>query len=296
MTTRVWAEVLALIYPDERSTLLAAAERSAMLRLIGGAHFPSDLTGGRLVADQVIVELGRSSHLKAALASAGVEAAGLAGRRAVPLSPNALSHYLGSAGIKLAAFLPAPPVADLDAVRAAVGARSPQQIAATLRLERTDPWSFVQDALGVRASPNSLPKLAAFLDRVRDDLEPYIIAARNAHDVPRPIRRDPAITTLSPSPANSSYPSAKVWSFALQLDLLSEFFANARSRWLEDMQELGESRVIAGVHYPSDIVGAMEAARRMAAAIRTSEPFLRERDALKVEARAFSSTIDFRRP
>ncbi|MGL6289306.1 MAG: hypothetical protein ACRC2H_01300 [Silanimonas sp.] len=48
--TRVFAEALAELYPDQRDELLAAAKRSAMLRLIGGSHYPTDIAGGRYTA------------------------------------------------------------------------------------------------------------------------------------------------------------------------------------------------------------------------------------------------------
>ncbi len=48
--TRIWAEILAEVFPAERERLLAMAERSAWLRVVAGVHDPSDLEGGRRLA------------------------------------------------------------------------------------------------------------------------------------------------------------------------------------------------------------------------------------------------------
>ena len=73
--TRVWAEVLAELYPHQRQALLDAAERSAWLRLLGGAHTPSDLVGGRRIADAFLHKLRAQPQYRAALAAARAEAA-----------------------------------------------------------------------------------------------------------------------------------------------------------------------------------------------------------------------------
>jgi acid phosphatase (class A) len=64
---RVWAEVLGALYPDKRAALLAHADRSAWLRVIGGAHYPTDVTAGRIVAEALIHHLQRSAAYQAEL-------------------------------------------------------------------------------------------------------------------------------------------------------------------------------------------------------------------------------------
>ena len=50
-SSRVWALLLADVFPARRAALMAHAERGAQLRLLGGAHFPSDITAGQQVGD-----------------------------------------------------------------------------------------------------------------------------------------------------------------------------------------------------------------------------------------------------
>jgi acid phosphatase (class A) len=66
MATLVWAEVLSRLFPDRRQDLLAAAKNSAWLRVVGGAHYPTDITGGRLLAERVIRALEDSAEYRQA--------------------------------------------------------------------------------------------------------------------------------------------------------------------------------------------------------------------------------------
>jgi acid phosphatase (class A) len=55
--TRVWAGVLADLFPERKAALVRAADRSAALRLIGGVHYPTDLAAGRRLADAFLARL-----------------------------------------------------------------------------------------------------------------------------------------------------------------------------------------------------------------------------------------------
>jgi acid phosphatase (class A) len=68
--TRVWAGVLADIFPNGTRDLAFAAERSAALRLIGGVHYPSDLVAGKRLADQFLLLLRANPDYRRQLAMA----------------------------------------------------------------------------------------------------------------------------------------------------------------------------------------------------------------------------------
>lgn len=73
-SSRTWALVLAEVFPTRRAVLLAQAERSAQLRLIGGVHFPSDIEAGRQVGDAAFAQLLADPAFQAALRLAQQEA------------------------------------------------------------------------------------------------------------------------------------------------------------------------------------------------------------------------------
>lgn len=67
-STMVWAAVLGDVFPQHRAALEAHAQRSAWLRVVGGAHYPTDLTGGRVIAERFLAELRASARYRRALA------------------------------------------------------------------------------------------------------------------------------------------------------------------------------------------------------------------------------------
>jgi acid phosphatase (class A) len=78
----LWAAILAEIYPEKRVELFARAERIAWARIIGGVHFPSDLEGGRMLAEACVAELKKSDAFHAAIEKCRQEAAGMAMKKA----------------------------------------------------------------------------------------------------------------------------------------------------------------------------------------------------------------------
>ncbi len=54
------AGVLAEIFPEQRAEIFDFAHRAAWSRIFGGVHYPSDLVGGWLLAEQIVVELKKS--------------------------------------------------------------------------------------------------------------------------------------------------------------------------------------------------------------------------------------------
>lgn len=72
-SSRVWALLLADVFPHRRESLMSMSERSAQLRLIAGVHFPSDLAAGTLVANASYAWLQGDGDFKRALKAARSE-------------------------------------------------------------------------------------------------------------------------------------------------------------------------------------------------------------------------------
>lgn len=73
-SSRVWALLLGDVFPERRTALLAHADRTAELRLLGGAHFPSDISSGKKVGDAYYAQLLKNSAFQQALGKAKQEA------------------------------------------------------------------------------------------------------------------------------------------------------------------------------------------------------------------------------
>jgi acid phosphatase (class A) len=82
LTSYLTAAVLAEISPEHNSALNDRARRAAWGRVIGGVHFPTDLEGGRLLAEAAIGELRKSAAFRAAIGKCRVEMAAAAMKKA----------------------------------------------------------------------------------------------------------------------------------------------------------------------------------------------------------------------
>lgn len=72
---QVWADVMALLVPERAAEAQAEAERIAWRRVVGGVHYPSDITASRHVAAAVKQALAASPRFQADLAAVKAELA-----------------------------------------------------------------------------------------------------------------------------------------------------------------------------------------------------------------------------
>lgn len=70
----IFAEVLAMIYPEKQEQLLARAAEIAQHRVLAGMHYLHDVEGGRRLAALVLDALMKSESFRADLAAAKAEA------------------------------------------------------------------------------------------------------------------------------------------------------------------------------------------------------------------------------
>ena len=185
--------------------------------------------------------------------------------------------YLNEDGApNAAAFLPPPPEAgslreqdDIAAYRATRALKdSPRwtQARADNEIETPAAPRVFDEALGIRFEPARLPTLTRLLGRMLGDLETIQTPAKRGFTRPRPFVAEPADTCIAPEPwlaASGSYPSghsALGWAWAL---VLAEMAPDRADAVLARGLAYGESRVVCGVHYPSDV----EAGRLVGAAM-----------------------------
>ncbi|MBP7142879.1 MAG: phosphatase PAP2 family protein [Opitutaceae bacterium] len=64
----LWANLLAEIFPEHRAALRERAELVAWSRIIGGVHYPTDITAGRMLGDRLAEEFLRRPAVREALA------------------------------------------------------------------------------------------------------------------------------------------------------------------------------------------------------------------------------------
>lgn len=175
---------------------------------------------------------------------------------------------------------------DLEQVRAAQRARSPEQSAVAEASTAVDLFQFAS-VLGSGFTAGHLPVTTAFFARSYRSVLPFLQVTKDCWSRPRPFQVDPSLDPLPRSfastklrsapapvtarvpmapPANSpctapatesafspSYPSGHAMVGAMYAILLSEMVPEHRSGLFERGWEYGEARILSGVHFPADV-------------------------------------------
>lgn len=128
-----------------------------------------------------------------------------------------------------------------------------------------DPFAMFQPVLGEEFTPVRFPHTAAALRAAVRGVNPAVNAAKEEYNRTRPYVEDMSLLRCdqpdNPSPGGS-YPTghgAGGWALAL---VLAELIPSRADAILRRGRDFGDSRVICGYHFPSDV----EAARLIAAA------------------------------
>ncbi|GAM98026.1 nonspecific acid phosphatase precursor [alpha proteobacterium U9-1i] len=160
----------------------------------------------------------------------------------------------------------APPAAGSPRDAADRLAMKPAVSAERLAQARTDQafnaWAMFQPVLGEGFTRTQLPRTAAAIAATMQGVGPTINAAKDAHPRTRPFADRSVIQCDDPGQNTAgSYPSghgAGGWALAL---VLAELIPSRADAILQRGRDFGESRIICGYHFPSDI----EASRLVAA-------------------------------
>jgi acid phosphatase (class A) len=216
----------------------------------------------------------------------------LAAQQALAADPK--FSFVDPRSIDLSRLLAAPPSdtsevtrTELDAMLMIQERRSPAQAAQALADNQAELERF-SDAIGSPKSLKelSLPLASALLDKADNDVSPMISASKDAFKRPRPYALETRLKPVIPLPGGTSYPSGHaVWGYMTAL-VLADMVPERRLQLLTRADEFARNRVIAGVHYPSDVESPRIAATIFTAFLFASPAFEAERAAAEKELRA----------
>lgn len=191
-------------------------------------------------------------------------------------APAAAVHFARLDRLDLAQILPPPPApgslaaaADLSAVLQAQAWRTPEQVAWAKLVDKGGYFAvFAFDGLlGPQFSKENCPALAALFDQSLADGRPINDAAKKLYSRMRPFLVDPRVQPVIERPSGNSYPSGHATGAHLWAAVLAEIYPDKRAKLFERADRAAWGRVIAGVHFPTDLEGG----RRLAAAIVAEE-------------------------
>jgi acid phosphatase (class A) len=144
-------------------------------------------------------------------------------------------------------------------------------------LSGLEAWKSYSCAAGVKIGPATTPTLARMMLRIEADAIPVYEPIKDRYDRKRPpvgnhkpicVPREPWIDT------NGSYPSGHSligWSWGL---VLAELIPDRSSQLVARGRDFGESRIICGVHWQSDVVAGRELGSALVARLHADPGFM----------------------
>jgi acid phosphatase (class A) len=199
--------------------------------------------------------------------------------------------------------LPAPPAAGTG-----VAADDQAAFASTRKFEGTPRWDLaINDAdqtpeaafldfscaLGVTLDDGTAPTLQTLLSRVKSDEGAFVDPPKNSIGRPRPYLSQPGNICVEKTDAlakSPSYPSGHAtlsWAWGL---ILSELAPDRAVEIMARARVIGESRVVCGVHYPSDIETGRLDGSAMFAALQSIPDFRADMEKARAEVAAARSS------
>ena len=195
--------------------------------------------------------------------------------------------------------LPAPPAAgsgaEADDRRAFAATRalegSPRWTMAQSDVEQTPEAAFLDFAcsLGVILDDGSAPTLQKILDRLRADARQFVDPPKDKWARPRPYLGQPGNICVEKTEAlakSASYPSGHStlsWAWGL---ILAELAPDRATDILSRARAYSESRVVCGVHYPSDISAGRLNGSALFAALQSNAEFRADMEKARAELAA----------
>jgi acid phosphatase (class A) len=149
--------------------------------------------------------------------------------------------------------------ADLQAVLAAVQSRTEASIKRAQEDDARNVFRFA-DVMGPNFRPESLPFATPFFQRVYENGNALTVAVKSYFKRQRPFTVDPEIKIIVDQKPDFSYPSNHA-TFAYETAiLLAAMVPEKASAIFDRATDYAHNRVVAGVHFPSDLAAGRVAA------------------------------------
>ncbi len=212
------------------------------------------------------------------------------------------ADYLAPGQVDLLKLLPTPPAPDSAAqkrdMQAMLEAQRHRTRAEAARADADAEISVFRfaDVLGPNFTKDNLPKLAAFIAKVRHSEVPAVTIVKDYWHRPRPFVANMKIHPTSVAEESTlnddkhtysySFPSGHATFGATCAILLAQMLPEKRAELFARGWQFGENRVIAGVHFPTDVEASRIDATVMVYAMMQNPQFQQDFAAAKAELRS----------
>jgi acid phosphatase (class A) len=132
-----------------------------------------------------------------------------------------------------------------------------------------------------------LPLATALLARVMATAKPIVVAAKDDWKRPRPFLINSRVFPSLEKPKDSAYPSGHSTRATLDALVLAQLSPGNAAAISRRGMQVGDDRVIAGVHYPSDVLAGRKLAQAIFDRMMQEKDFRDELKAAQAEVKAF---------
>jgi len=163
--------------------------------------------------------------------------------------------------------------------------RTPEQVAhATAEVKLST--AVFSTALGSSFNPDDLPKTFVLLKDVSDDAKAVGNAAKDFYGRRRPYVVDPSLKPAVDLETSASFPSGHATRSRVMALVLCEFYPDKKAALLAVAKQVADDRVLAGVHFPSDVEAGAKLGDAIFTKLQESSEFKAALEAAKQEVTA----------
>ena len=200
--------------------------------------------------------------------------------------------YVNDSSVDIARLLPPPPSADseetkaeLDLILRLQDTRTPRQVERATADSKIGLASFTP-ALGPWATAANLPLTNRLIENTAKDSKHFSDRAKELFGRQRPKFAEKRVKVAIDGQEEACYPSGHATRGMLLALILTELAPDRKAELLERGRELGWDRVVAGVHYPSDLTAGRVLGQALAQAMQTNPLFRQDLARAKAEIAA----------
>lgn len=206
----------------------------------------------------------------------------------------AADPYITGKMLDLTVLVPPPPAKGSDADKADMQAVIDVQSKASearkaQALVDSDETVYVMftSVLGDRFVAANTPKASTMFERVGDSEDDTLDAAKPFFGRIRPFLANPDMVKAYAKPSKSgSYPSGHTTRVTLMAIMVAAMVPEKKAEIWARANDYAESRVVGGVHYPTDVLAGWRTGTAMAAVMFQMPGFKTDFEAAKIEVRA----------
>ena len=195
--------------------------------------------------------------------------------------------------VDLLQLLPPPPAidsavtkAELDALVQIQNSRTKTQSDRAVADDAEDVWRFADVFGNASFTKEKLPVFTAFFDRIVATEPAVVDPAKDTWKRPRPYMADSRINPLLKKKTSGAYPSGHTTVGTLMALVLADMVPELRGPLMARAAEYADNRMVAGMHYATDLDAGKRAATAILAVLQTKASFLKSFQAAQAELRS----------